>query len=251
MFCQTGRTEMLFKKRRWILNRVVVIYGEVWYHLIEYKFEENRSLALLAYIKGTAVYADQENIVIDNHGMGYQVKVTSSACEKVHMGEEVTLFTYLYVREDLLALYGFLTREELRLFQILLSVNGIGPKVALSVLSTLTVEDLYYAVIGEDVKSIARTPGIGPKGARRMIIELKDKLDLQELGIGMPDSERTTGNLLDDSGGASAVADTIEALETLGYSIGDAYRAVHKVSGADSLDAEILLKEALKIMMMG
>ncbi len=206
---------------------------------------------MLTYIKGTAVYADHENIVIDNHGMGYQIKATSSACEKVHIGEGITLFTYLYVREDLLALYGFLTREELRLFQILLSVNGIGPKVALSVLSTLTVEDLYYAVISEDTKSIARTPGIGPKGAKRMIIELKDKLDLQDLGISAQEAERAGGDLLDDSEGSSAVADTIEALEALGYSSGEAYRAVHKVSNMDSLDAEVLLKEALKIMMMG
>ena len=91
------------------------------------------------------------------------------------------LHTYLYVREDQLALFGFSSIQELETFQILLGISGIGPKAALSVLSTMSVEDLYYAVFSEDAKSIAKTPGIGPKGAKRMIIELKDKLNLEDL----------------------------------------------------------------------
>lgn len=201
---------------------------------------------MIAYIKGTAVYADQERVVVDNHGMGYEIRTSSAACSQIRMGEEVTLYTYLYVREDMLALYGFLSREELRVFQLLLGVSGIGPKVAVSVLSTLRVEDLYYAVISEDAKSIARTPGIGPKGARRLIIELKDKLALSDLG--MREEEEAAADV-PAPGDGSQMADTMEALVALGYSNGEAYRAVHKVPHADSMDAEQLLREALKRIM--
>lgn len=202
---------------------------------------------MIAYIKGTAVYADQECIIVDNRGMGYEIRTSSATCSEVRMGEEVTLYTYLYVREDMIALYGFLSREELRIFRLLLGVSGIGPRVAVSVLSTLKVEDLYYAVISEDTKSIARTPGIGPKGAKRLIIELKDKLDLSDLGLGEEEEESiSTG---ESAGEDSQIMDAMEALIALGYSNGEAYRAVHKVPGAKDMDTETLLKEALKKMM--
>lgn len=202
---------------------------------------------MIAYIKGTAVYADQECIIVDNRGVGYEIRTSSATCSQVRMGEEVTLYTYLYVREDMIALYGFLSREELRIFRLLLGVSGIGPRVAVSVLSTLKVEDLYYAVISEDTKSIARTPGIGPKGAKRLIIELKDKLDLSDLGLGEEEEESiSTG---ESAGEDSQIMDAMEALIALGYSNGEAYRAVHKVPGAKDMDTETLLKEALKKMM--
>lgn len=202
---------------------------------------------MIAYIKGTAIYADQECIIVDNRGMGYEIRTSSATCSQVRMGEEVTLYTYLYVREDMIALYGFLSREELRIFRLLLGVSGIGPRVAVSVLSTLKVEDLYYAVISEDTKSIARTPGIGPKGAKRLIIELKDKLDLSDLGLGEEEEESISTR--ESAGEDSQIMDAMEALIALGYSNGEAYRAVHKVPGAKDMDTETLLKEALKKMM--
>lgn len=202
---------------------------------------------MIAYIKGTAVYADQECIIVDNRGVGYEIRTSSATCSEVRMGEEVTLYTYLYVREDMIALYGFLSREELRIFRLLLGVSGIGPRVAVSVLSTLKVEDLYYAVISEDTKSIARTPGIGPKGAKRLIIELKDKLDLSDLGLGEEEEESISTR--ESAGEDSQIMDAMEALIALGYSNGEAYRAVHKVPGAKDMDTETLLKEALKKMM--
>ena len=156
------------------------------------------------------------------------------------------LHTYLYVREDVLALFGFSSMQELDTFQILLGISGIGPKVALSVLSTMTVEDLYYAVFSEDAKSIAKTPGIGPKGAKRMIIELKDKLNLEDLeSVSM--KEETGASL--QAGDGDSISDTVQALTALGYSNGEAYRAVRGVSDADAMDAEQLLKEALKIIL--
>ena len=200
---------------------------------------------MIAFIKGTAAYVDTEGVIIDNQGIGYQVKTPSSIVEKVSAGDQVMLYTHLYVREDMLALYGFLSKEELHTFQVLLGVNGIGPKAALSVLSTMTVSQLYYAVFSEDSKSISKTPGIGPKGAKRMIMELKDKLSMDEItGDGQEDypSEVVPAN-------SDSISDAMEAMVALGYSNGEAYRAVHGVKGAADLDADHLLKEALKIVL--
>ena len=173
------------------------------------------------------------------------MKTPSSIVEKVSIGDQVMLYTHLYVREDMLALYGFLSKEELHTFQVLLGVNGIGPKAALSVLSTMTVSQLYYAVFSEDSKSISKTPGIGPKGAKRMIMELKDKLSMEEItGADQEDypPEPSPGN-------SDSISDAMEAMVALGYSNGEAYRAVHGVKGAADLDADHLLKEALKIVL--
>ena len=133
-------------------------------------FKRRQEIRLISYIKGTVAYKGKDSVVIENHGIGYQIKVPSRVLEGVNSGEEAMLHTYLYVREDQLALFGFSSIQELETFQILLGISGIGPKAALSVLSTMSVEDLYYAVFSEDAKSIAKTPGIGPKGAKRMII---------------------------------------------------------------------------------
>lgn len=198
---------------------------------------------MISYIKGTVAYKGKDSVVIENHGIGYQIKVPSRVLEGVTSGEETMLHTYLYVREDQLALFGFSSIQELETFQILLGISGIGPKAALSVLSTMSVEDLYYAVFSEDAKSIAKTPGIGPKGAKRMIIELKDKLNLEDLESvsATEESAPQTSPAEGDS-----IADTVQALVALGYSNGEAYRAVHSVPEAEKLDAEQLLKEALK-----
>ena len=201
---------------------------------------------MISYIKGTVAFKGNDYIVIENHGIGYQIKVPSRVLDSMESGENVMLHTYLYVREDVLALFGFSSMQELDTFQILLGISGIGPKVALSVFSTMTVEDLYYAVFSEDAKSIAKTPGIGPKGAKRMIIELKDKLNLEDLeSVSM--KEETGASL--QAGDGDSISDTVQALTALGYSNGEAYRAVRGVSDADTMDAEQLLKEALKIIL--
>lgn len=198
---------------------------------------------MISYIKGTVAFKGNDYIIIENHGIGYQIKVPSRVLDSVSSGKEAMIHTYLYVREDVLALFGFASVQELETFQILLGISGIGPKAALSVLSTMTVEDLYYAVFSEDAKSIAKTPGIGPKGAKRMIIELKDKLNLEDLESVSSGEEEVSRPQTVDS---DSISDTVQALVALGYSNGEAYRAVHSVAEAESLDAEKLLKEALK-----
>lgn len=198
---------------------------------------------MISYIKGTVAFKGNDYIIIENHGIGYQIKVPSRVLDSVNSGKEAMIHTYLYVREDMLALFGFASVQELETFQILLGISGIGPKAALSVLSTMTVEDLYYAVFSEDAKSIAKTPGIGPKGAKRMIIELKDKLNLEDLESVSSDNEEVSKPQTVDGDG---ISDTVQALVALGYSNGEAYRAVRSVPEAEGLDAEQLLKEALK-----
>ena len=197
---------------------------------------------MISYIKGTVAFKGNDYIVIENHGIGYQIKVPSRVLDSMESGTDAMLHTYLYVREDVLALFGFASIQELDTFQVLLGISGIGPKAALSVLSTMTVEDLYYAVFSEDAKSIAKTPGIGLKGAKRMIIELKDKLHLEDLeSVSTKEEQSSLKSVEGDS-----ISDTVQALVALGYSNGEAYRAVHSVADADTLDAEQLLKEALK-----
>ena len=152
----------------------------------------------------------------------------------------------MHVREDDVSLFGFLSKEEKEAFELLIGVNGIGPKVGLSVLSTLSVYELKMAVISEDVKTISKTPGLGPKGAKKLILELKDKLRFEELeedGVGV--------EILDTSvDSCDSVMFTIEGLVSLGYSKSEAAIAVNKVEDAKDLTPEELLKKALKNIMI-
>lgn len=201
---------------------------------------------MIAYIKGKVVHKDSDSLVLDNQGMGYLIKVPSSVAERVSMEETVTIYTYMYVREDQLSLYGFLKKEELLVFEKLLGINGIGPKAALSVLSTLTVEELYFAVFSEDIKAISKTPGIGPKGAKRMVMELKDKLCMEDL-----DSMEGMASIEDPGSGAGLdeAEEAAQALIALGYGSGEAYRAVRSVEGDADMTSEQWLKAALKYLL--
>lgn len=201
---------------------------------------------MISFIKGTVAYVDAEQIIVDNHGVGYQILTSSTTMQQVKIGQEVMIHTHFHVTDKSMALIGFVTKEEVTLFQTLLSLTGVGPKNALAILSTLSIRDLYYAVFSEDVKAIAKTPGIGPKGAKRLIIDLKDKLKMEDLADEVDSVEAVNEAPLLNS---DSVSDTIEALAALGYSNGEAYRAVRAVKGAVDMDSETLLKEALKAML--
>ena len=203
---------------------------------------------LISFVKGKVSWTDAENVILDNHGIGYGIKTVQRTIAKAVTGQEMMLYTHFYVREDTMALYGFETREELSVFGLLLGVNGVGPKAALSVLSTLTVEELYYAVFSDDKKTIARTPGIGPKGAQRMIMELKDKLKMEDLPSISGSDSGHEGSGQTGLSHTDQMTDTIEALVSLGYSNGEAYRAVMGVAGAQEMDAGLLLKKALTVL---
>lgn len=185
-------------------------------------------------------------VVVDNHGIGYQMMVPMRGESFPKIGQEIKIYTHMHVREDDVSLFGFLSKEEKEAFELLIGVNGIGPKVGLSVLSTLSVYELKMAVISEDVKTISKTPGLGPKGAKKLILELKDKLSFEEL-----EEDGVGAEIFDTSVDSSdSVMITIEGLVSLGYSKSEAAIAVNKVEDAKDLTPEELLKKALKNIMI-
>jgi Holliday junction DNA helicase RuvA len=170
---------------------------------------------MIARLRGVVVSAGKDAVVVQVGGVGFQVFVPQSLRDDVTgPGQEVTLFTHLHVRENELALYGCGTEEELALFRLLLSVSGIGPKVALSILSFLPPDQLRGAIAQEDVPMLARVPGIGPKTAKKLVFTLKDKV-AAELPPGAPHPAIS-----------EADADLIAALTSLGYSVAEVQEAI-------------------------
>ena len=204
---------------------------------------------MIAFIQGELCDAGQDTIVVACHGIGYEIQIPVSVAQVLpDPGNVVKIYTYTYVREDALGLFGFLTQDDLKIFKLLITVNGVGPKAALAILSAMTADELRFSILAEDAKAIAKAPGIGPKTAKRMIIELKDKLNLESMIEGHGDAEMS----LSDPGDAAANVrdEVIMALTALGYGNTEAVRAVRAVSGADEMDSETLLKQALKKIMI-
>ena len=136
---------------------------------------------MIKYLNGTLAEVDIDSIVVEVSGIGYGVNVPVSVIENVReIGSKIKIYTYMNVKEDDVSLYGFLTKDELEIFKRIISVSGIGPKGGLAILSTLSADDLRFAVLSDDAKAIAKSPGIGLKTASKLILELKDKFDLQE-----------------------------------------------------------------------
>ena len=201
---------------------------------------------MISYIKGILEDMSPGMVVVDNHGIGYQMMVPMRGESFPKIGQEIKIYTHMHVGEDDVSLFGFLSKEEKEAFELLIGVNGIGPKVGLSVLSTLSVYELKMAVISEDVKTISKTPGLGPKGAKKLILELKDKLSFEEL-----EEDGVGADIFDTSVDSSdSVMITIEGLVSLGYSKSEAAIAVNKVEDAKDLTPEELLKKALKNIMI-
>ena len=204
---------------------------------------------MIAFIQGELCEVGQDTIIVACQGIGYEIQVPVSVAQSLpDPGNRVKIYTYTYVREDALGLFGFLTRDDLTVFKLLITVNGVGPKAALAILSSMTADELRIAILAEDAKAISKAPGIGPKTAKRMIIELKDKLDLESMIDNHGDSSTyAAGNA---EAAASVRDEVIMALTALGYSNTEAVRAVRAVSGADEMDSETLLKQALKKIMV-
>ena len=198
---------------------------------------------MISYIRGTLTEVLGDTVVVEAGQVGVNIHVPLTVTEQLpRIGEEVLIYTYLKVAEDALTLFGFLNRRDLDLFRRLIMVNGIGPKGALAVLSVLSAEDLILAIITGDARSIARAPGIGPKTAQRVILDLKDKVSLEDAvpaGMVRPAAAAAAA----DQG---AAREAMEALVQLGYSPAEAGKAVRSVENADTMDSETLLKAALK-----
>lgn len=198
---------------------------------------------MISYIKGELVELTENAIVLDHDGMGFLIMMPASILAKLPaIGSELKVHTYLYVKEDALDLYGFLTKDDLKVFRLLITVSGIGPKGALAILSTMSPDDLRFAVLAGDSKTISKAPGIGSKTAQKLIIELKDKLKIEDVLDGGVDG----GYEPQSDMGDTAAAEAVMALTALGYSSADATRAVRQVDGGADMDSEALLKAALK-----
>jgi len=197
---------------------------------------------MFAYIKGTLEYKHNEYVVIDVNGIGFKVYTSLSTINEIGaIGERVKVYTYYHVREDAVNLFGFLTKEELGVFELLISVSGVGPKAAISVLSSISPSKFGLAVITNDVKTLTKVPGIGTKTAQRIILELKDKIKNEDL-TGFTEQESGEESYTGDS---SLKSEAISALVVLGYSPFEASQAVAAVYN-DDMDVEAIIKAALK-----
>lgn len=205
---------------------------------------------MVAYVNGILESIEEGNAVIDVNGIGINVNISGSTMDRMPgIGEMVKVYTYTNVKEDAFTLFGFLSRDELSLFKLLITVNGIGPKGGLAILSVMSPDDLRFAIIAGDSASIAKAPGIGKKTAERITLELKDKIKVTEDSLLSQGGDSLDGNLLGDN--LSAKDETVAALVALGYNNSDAMRAVRKVLGTEegaAANTEDLLKLALKEM---
>ena len=197
------------------------------------------------YIKGKYIGINKDYVIIENGGIGYKIFTSGATmAEMPKVSEEVMLYLEQIVREDFIGLYGFKDREELEMFKLLLSINGVGAKAALSLLSISTVNNLKYAIMMGDEKHITRAPGIGKKTAQRIILELKDKLKPDEL---TSEEGQLIEGINDNSDYSFNINETLSALMALGYTEKEAQKALEKVD--KTLSIENMIKESLKLLM--
>ena len=200
---------------------------------------------MYAYIKGTFASVRGDNIIVENNGIGYKIYMPLMLQSRIgHIGEDVCVYTYHYVREDMIALYGFPEPEDQDMFELLLTVSGIGPKIAISVVESLRPSDLAMAVLSGDVKKISSVKGLGKKSAERIVLELKDKLKGFEAGNVTSQPELSESI---PSSGKSEVEDCIAALIVLGYPASEAAKAAYKVY-EDGKNVEQMIREALRFL---
>lgn len=200
---------------------------------------------MYAYIKGVFESVRGDNIIVENNGIGYKIYMPLLLQGRIgHIGDTVCVYTYHYVREDAIALYGFPEPEDQDMFELLLTVSGIGPKIAISVVETLRPSELALAVISGDVKKLCSVKGLGKKSAERIVLELKDKLknfDVEDV------ASSADAASFPSSMGQSEVEDCTSALVVLGYPASDASRAARKVY-EDGKNVEQMIREALRLL---
>lgn len=201
---------------------------------------------MISFIKGYVAETTENSVILETDSIGYEIFMTGTAIEETsRMQDKIKIYTYFHVREDTMQLYGFLSRDDLEMFRLLLNVNGIGPKAAMGVLAAITADELRFAVLSDDVKTISRAPGIGKKTAQKLILELKDKLKLEDAFEKKLDHQEENLSLTDTSLRDSR-QEAVEALTALGYSSTNALCAVRQVSEETGDDVEAILKAALK-----
>lgn len=200
---------------------------------------------MIAYVNGIIDDISDDNVVIDVNGIGYNVRISADTASRLPgEGEMVRLYTYTLVREDAFQLYGFLTKNDLDIFKKCITVNGIGPKGALAILSVMDADSLRYAIMAGDTKAISRAPGIGARTAERLILDLKDKIKIDDVLIGKEIAATASAQTADTPQKREAV----EALVSLGYGQTESVKAVNAIENIETMDSGAVLKAALKKM---
>lgn len=201
---------------------------------------------MIAYVKGILDSIETDAVLVDVNGVGFRVYTPiNEQLLKVGVGSEVKLHTYMNVREDAMILYGFLDTDTLDLFEKLISVNGVGPKMALQVLSSVTATQLILAIARDDKKVLTGISGIGAKTAARIILDLKDKVNADSITSDTGTDEMTVTVVNKENG---AAMDAVMALCSLGYSRSEAEKAVASVGPTDGLTTEDILRLSLKML---
>lgn len=201
---------------------------------------------MIAYVNGIIDDISEDNAVVDVGGVGINVRISADTASRLPgVGEPVKLYTYTSVREDAFLLYGFLTRGDLEIFKKLITVNGIGPKGGLSILSVMDADDLRFAIMSGDSKAISRAPGIGAKTAQRVILDLKDKIEIDDTMIGKEISSHSANSMTADS---AQKQEAVAALVSLGYGQAESLKAVNSIENIEDMDSGAVLKAALKKM---
>ncbi len=205
---------------------------------------------MISLLEGTILEKTENRAVIfTSAGIGFEVNITFNTAANIgHIGDVARIYTYLQVKEDDMLLFGFLTKDELDTFKLLITVNGIGPKGAISILSSISVEDLTYAIIAEDSKSISKVPGIGPKTAAKLVLELKDKFrkKSEEIIDSVLDSAETSTADNISSKSKAVKDEAVMALTSLGYSLTEATKALAGCKVDDNSTVEDLIKQCLR-----
>lgn len=205
---------------------------------------------MISYIRGTLAVMEEDKVIVDVGGVGYGIYMSGRAMGMLpSVGCEVKIHTYLHAKEDIMQLYGFLTRDELAVFRLLIGVSGIGPKGGLGILSALSPDDLRFAVASNDIKAIQAAPGIGKKTAEKLILELKDKLKLEDALEHISGNDVAYAAEVPSANYAEVQSEAVQALVALGYGNTEALRAVKQVELTEDTGVEEVLKQALKKMM--
>lgn len=200
---------------------------------------------MISFVRGELIDVFENTVVIDCNGLGYEINIPTTVHENLpRVGQEVRLYTYLQVKEDMVALFGFMKREDLAVFKLLITVNGIGPKGALGILSAISTDDLRFAILAEDAKAIAKAPGIGAKTASKVILELKDKFKLEEAFEASFHDKQI--HVVSSNQSESVKEETIQALIALGYSSTESLRAVRSVEFVEGMTSQELIRICLK-----
>ena len=201
---------------------------------------------MYAYIKGTIMEITEDNLVMEAGQIGYNIKISARTANALEgIGASVKIYTYTLVREDTFGLYGFLTRDDLEIFKKLITVNGIGPKGGLAILSVMSADELVFAIAAGDAKAISKAPGVGARTAERVILDLKGKISLEDK---LTKNAAVPADMHIGSDAGAEKNEAVEALTALGYSATDALRAVRQVVTSEDDSVEDILKAALKYL---